>query len=61
MLYPFPEIAKISTIEERAVMKTLMLVVYIHSPTRGISISDKAWEWTVYSIVGVWRCLGKIN
>ena len=35
MLYPFPEIAKISTIEEKAVKKTLMLVVYINSPARG--------------------------
>ena len=27
-------------------------------PARGCAaISDKAWEWTVYSVRGVWRCL----
>ena len=36
--------------------KTLMLVVY-PLPGKGLSISDMAWERTVYFFNGVWRCL----
>ncbi len=29
----------------------------ISAPRQGVSISDKAWERTVYYLLGVWRCL----
>ena len=29
----------------------------LSTPRQGVSISDEAWEWTVYSVLGVWRCL----
>ena len=29
----------------------------LSTPRQGVSISDKAWEWTVYLVLGVWRCL----
>lgn len=43
--------------EDKAVKRTLMLVAYPLPATRGDSISDKAWEWTVYFVIGVWRYL----
>lgn len=33
-----------------------MLVAY-PLPDKGILIFGKAWEWTVYCVIGVWRCL----
>nr|DAT85526.1 MAG TPA: Mitochondrial peculiar membrane protein 1 [Caudoviricetes sp.] len=33
-----------------------MLVVY-PLPGKGTSVFDMAWEWTVYLLLGVWRCL----
>ena len=33
----------------------------ISTPRQGVSISDKAWEWTVYFVQGVWRCPVKID
>ncbi len=50
MLYPFKEIANFKTTKEKSSQRTLMLVVY-PLPGKGVSISDKAWEWTVYFVV----------
>ncbi len=33
------------------------MLVVCPLPDKGISIFDKAWEWTVYLVQGVWRCL----
>ncbi len=52
----FNEIANFQNIEGESSQRALMLVAY-PLPTSGVSISDKAWEWTVYSMLGVWRCL----
>ncbi len=42
--------------EDKAVKTTPLLVAY-PLPDKGKPIYGKAWEWTVYSISGVWRCL----
>ena len=49
------KIAKFVSLQDIAV-ETLMLVVY-PLPDKGDSISDQAWERTVYRKYGVWRCL----
>ena len=54
-LYPLPKIRQIFTKEEKR-SETLMCVVY-PLPGTGLRYSIMAWEWTVYSFVGVWRCL----
>lgn len=57
------EIANFYTTEDRAVIKALLVLpCYVHSPARGSAdISDKAWEWTVYSVVRLWRAPTMIN
>lgn len=55
VLYPLQEIANFKTTRIEAVEKRSCLS-HIHSPTRGL-IYGMAWEWTVYPLLGVWRCL----
>lgn len=58
MLRPLQEIANfINTRDGQS--KTLMLVAYPLSD--GKPIYDVAWEWTVYFVLGVWRCPCKVN
>ncbi|MCX4289321.1 MAG: hypothetical protein OSJ46_07430 [Duncaniella sp.] len=60
MLYPSKEIANFKTTRIKAVNERSCLS-NIDVPDKGTSIFDMAWEWTVYSLSGVWRCLLEIN
>lgn len=57
MLYPFSEIANFKCTKERAVKENAHACRISTPPTRGAEIFGKAWEWTVYLVQGVWRCL----
>lgn len=46
LLYPFKEIANFKSEKERAVKNAH--ACRISTPRQGVSISGKAWEWTVY-------------
>ncbi len=52
----FKEIANFQNIEGGSSQEKRSCLSYIHS-RQGESICNKAWEWTVYSMLGVWRCL----
>ena len=57
------EIANFITTEDRAVTKRSLSCRVMSTPRRrgSADISDKAWEWTVYSVVRLWRAPTMIN
>lgn len=58
MLFPWSKSPNFQ-LQGQSSLKTLMLVAY-PLPTRG-PIYGKAWEWTVYSVVWLWRASTIIN
>lgn len=51
VLYPFKEIANFKNKEGEEQSENAP-VCRVSTPREGESISDKAWEWTVYFFVG---------
>ncbi|MDE6007380.1 MAG: hypothetical protein K2G67_07490, partial [Muribaculaceae bacterium] len=52
----FKEIANFQNIEGESSHQNAH-ACRISTPRQGVSIFGMAWEWTVYSMSGVWRCL----